>query len=143
MEGASAEIAGKAEEAPPPGLTGPIPLGMRAPRTDEPIEVLQIIEDFDDERFVAQMLISYFRARASRRPDGEEWYAWVGNVGYHPKGLTFWVGVSSNVPPDVLGGLADIVRVMGFASARSSVPRHDLDPLLYLGDDGLELLRMI
>jgi hypothetical protein len=130
-------------QAPPHGLTGPIPLGMRAPRTDEPIEVLQIVEDFDDERFMAQMLISEFRARAAKRVDGEEWYAWIGNVGYHVKGLTFWLGVSSNVPPAVLDGIADIVRAMGFASARASVPRHDLNPLLYLGDDGLELLRMI
>lgn len=144
VPGASAEpTARNDDEAPAHGLTGPVPLGMRSPRTDAPIEVLQIVEDFDDERFVAQMLISDFRARSAKRPEGDEWYAWIGNVGYHPKGLTFWVGISANVPPSVLDGIADVVRIMGFSSARASVPRHDLSPLLYLGDDGLELLRMI
>ena len=133
----------------PHGLSGNIPLGVRTPPHDEPIQVLQIAEDFcgacEAERFVARTLIEEFRQRYRKRDDGVEWFAWIGTVSYHSKGLIFWVGLSSDAPKDIFDILDDVIRAMGFATARSTaIPgRVGLSPLLYLGDDGLELLRMI
>lgn len=134
---------------PPHGLTGNIPLGHRSPTYDEPIQVLQVSEDFcganDAERLVARMLIEEFRQRHARRDEGDEWFAWIGTVSYQPAGLIFWIGLSPNVPSAAFGGLDDLIRAMGFPTARATaIPaKHGLEPLLYLGDDGLELLRMI
>lgn len=139
----------RAVDVAPHGLTGNIPLGHRSPSYDEPIQVLQAAEDFcgacDAERLVGRMLIEEFRQRHAKRDEGEEWFAWIGSVAYQPSGLIFWIGLSSNVPPAVFGALDDLIRAMGFATARATaVPaKHGLEPLLYLGDDGLELLRMI
>lgn len=136
-------------DVPPHGLTGNIPLGHRSAAYDEPIQVLQVSEDFcgaqDAERFVARMLIDEFRQRNARRDEGDEWFAWIGTVTYQPAGLIFWIGLSENVPPAAFGALDDVISAMGFPTARATaIPaKHDLAPLLYLGDDGLELLRMI
>ncbi len=135
-------------EIEPHGLTGSIPLGERSPRYDEPIQVLQAAEDFgganDAEKLVARMLIREFRSRNRIRSQGDDWFAWIGTVSYQRAGLIFWIGLSSNIPADVFDGLDDLIRAMGFATARATaIPaKHGLAPLLYLGDDGLELLRM-
>jgi len=94
---------------------------------------------------MARMLIEEFRQRHAKREEGDEWVAWIGTVAYQPAGLIFWIGLSSNVPVAVLGALDELIRAMGFATARgTAIPeKHGLEPLLYLGDDGLELLRMI
>lgn len=133
----------------PHGLTGNIPLGDRSPSFDKPVQVLQASEDFcgapEAERLVGRMLIAEFRERHSKRDDGEEWFAWIGTISYHPKGLIFWIGLSSNVPPSAFDALEELIRAMGFPTARATaIPdKHGLEPLLYLGDEGLELLRMI
>jgi hypothetical protein len=135
--------------ASPHGLIGDIPLGHRSPPYDESVEVLKASEDFcgacDAERLVARILIEEFRQRHKKRDDGDEWFAWIGNVAYQQAGLTFWIGLSSNIPVGAFDVLAATIMAMGFSTERAAaIPdKHGLEPLLYLGNDGLELLRMI
>lgn len=135
--------------ASPHGLSGNIPLGHRSPPYDESVEVLKASEDFcgacDAERLVARILIEEFRQRHKKRDDDVEWFAWIGSVAYERAGLTFWIGLSSNVPVGAFDVLAATIMAMGFSTERcTAVPnQHGLEPLLYLGNDGLELLRMI
>ena len=134
------------DDSAPHGLVGTIPLGDRTLVYDAPVQVLQVSEDFcggDSERLVAKLLIEEFRQGNRKREAGDEWFAWIGNVGYHPRALTFWIGLSSNVPAGAFDILETVIQSMGFATARATATPDRLEPLLYLGDDGLELLRMI
>jgi hypothetical protein len=136
-------VASGTEDEEPRGLVGPIPLGSRSVPDDPAATILQISEDLDDERLVARLLIEEFRSAFPKLRDGEEWFAWIGRVDYHPRALNVWVATSSNVPPGLLGGLGDILKVMGFPSVRVTGSTAALSPLLYVGPDGVELLRMI
>ena len=130
----------------PHGLDGHIPRGSRSPAPCEPLDVLQVQEDFaggaNPTAYFARFLKEVFVANHATLQPGEVWYAWAGQVSYHPQGLIFWVGVSSSVPAGVLTELADEIHMMGFRTGRVTVSqgRHDLSPLLYLGEDGVERL---
>lgn len=122
----------------------------KRPDYDEPVNLLMASEDFlgcgsAPEQLVIDLLIDEFRRHdrdGTRRP-GDEWYAWLGTVGYEPNGLIFWIGLSTNAPPEILDGVGSVITAMGFSTARATaVPDGtDLEPVLYMGDDGIERLR--
>jgi len=120
------------------------------PDYDKPINVLRASEDFlstgpEGEQLVVTLLKDAFERsnRDGKRSPGDEWFAWLGTVDYEPKGLIFWIGLSTNAPSSILDSVGIVIETMGFPTARGiAVPDGtDLKPVLYMGDDGIERLR--
>lgn len=141
---------GESEPRPPHGLDGSIPLGHRDPPAHLPGPVLQFPEDVygsfpSPETFACRLLFDEFRKQHASLPRGQEWFVWVGDRVSSAAGYPFWLAFSAEVPDALIDRVARTFGAFALEWRRAKIiPReHDLQPLLYLGDEGMELLRMI
>jgi hypothetical protein len=139
-----------ARVAEPHGLVGPVPLGFRTTPPPRLVRAVLVSEEihaaFSPVEFTARLLIEEVRTHASQRPQGDEWWFWTGQRRSGAGGRTFLVAQSPNVPKAIATALRitfeAFVGATGVKVRERHTVREDLDPLLWLGDDGLELLSM-
>jgi hypothetical protein len=133
----------------PDGLSGAIPLGRRDVPHHEKLRLVAAGEDAFGafpQSSMANHLIDEFRAGHKGLGPGEEWVAWIVDPDYHPdRPLRFMVGFSAAVPSSVLDTIEEIFRTLRLRPVRleATPDRAGLVPLLWLGAEGLELLKMI